>query len=165
MSSDGDGRPRRTSDVPKVPLGEKADGEHSYDIGDNNNEDVTDAVSVPSGMNGVRTVELFRKLKIGEQTGSDANLSCTSKSSGLIGNSETDVRSKFEYNMTHVARGKAIIVNNVNFSRESGMTTRAGSDKDADELADILRMLGFSTERYSDVTCLQLIRIFQNGKV
>ncbi|XP_033631160.1 caspase-7-like [Asterias rubens] len=64
--------------------------------------------------------------------------------------------------MTHVSRGKAIIVNNVNFSRESGMTKRAGSEKDADELTDVLRMLGFSTERYNDVTCLQLIRIFQS---
>ena len=85
------------------------------------------------------------------------------QSAKSVSNRVKRATSEFEYDMSRAARGKCIIVNNVNFAPETEMSERAGSQKDADELAEVLRMFGFSVERYTDLTRFQLLRIFQNG--
>ncbi|XP_022095599.1 caspase-7-like [Acanthaster planci] len=105
----------------------------------------------------------LRNLNVNELSAEDDDekLSPSSRSAGYTCQRQ-DITSDFQYDMSHRARGKAVIVNNVNFAPETEMGERTGSEKDADELVDAVRSLGFSTERYSDLTRLQLLRIFQN---
>lgn len=60
--------------------------------------------------------------------------------------------SKYVYNMKHERRGKAIIINNINFHRATGMSKRSGSDKDARGLEEIFQKLGFEVMAYTDLT-------------
>ncbi|XP_038065592.1 caspase-7-like isoform X2 [Patiria miniata] len=104
-----------------------------------------------------------RSLKINEVSAQDddeESLPATgSQSTSCI---HRHMATEFTYDMSHASRGKVLIVNNVNFAPATNMSKRAGSEKDADELADALRLLGFGTERYKDLTCSELERVFQN---
>ena len=60
--------------------------------------------------------------------------------------------SKYIYNMHHAERGMAVIINNVNFHKSTGMSKRGGSMKDAEALEEVLRKLGFKVNSYTDLT-------------
>lgn len=77
------------------------------------------------------------------------------KSSSNTADSETI------YRMSHSTRGIAIIINNKNFLRSSGMDRypRNGTDVDRDALAKMLRYLKFDVRIYNDQTKAEIRRI------
>ncbi|XP_072041464.1 caspase-7-like [Amphiura filiformis] len=64
----------------------------------------------------------------------------------------TYAQSKYVYNMQHRDRGKAVIINNINFQKITGMSKRGGSQRDADSLVVILDKLGFTVQAHTDLT-------------
>lgn len=59
----------------------------------------------------------------------------------------------FQYNMDYKKLGKCIIINNKNFARETGMGIRNGTDKDAGDLQECFRNVGFDVTVYNDLCC------------
>ncbi|XP_078245688.1 caspase-7 isoform X2 [Pogona vitticeps] len=59
----------------------------------------------------------------------------------------------FQYDMDYKKLGKCIIVNNKNFARETGMGVRNGTDKDAGDLQECFRNVGFDVTVYNDLRC------------
>ncbi|RZC42790.1 Peptidase C14 domain containing protein, partial [Asbolus verrucosus] len=57
--------------------------------------------------------------------------------------------------MNHSRRGQAVIFNHVNFV-SSEHTTRHGSDKDRDDLSDVLRQLGFDVSIHDDLNANEI---------
>ncbi|KAK1793998.1 hypothetical protein P4O66_010910 [Electrophorus voltai] len=64
---------------------------------------------------------------------------------------------KFQYEMNHNHVGKCIIINNKNFDERTGMTARKGTDRDAAELLNSFKKLGFEVFIYNDLTCEKMI--------
>lgn len=70
------------------------------------------------------------------------------------------------YKMDFPNRGRAIIVNNKNFSRElqkNGYGTRIGTDIDATKIGHRLELLGFTVDRYHDLTCKEMLDLFRHA--
>ncbi|KAK3585454.1 hypothetical protein CHS0354_003301 [Potamilus streckersoni] len=66
------------------------------------------------------------------------------------------------YKMDYPKRGKAIIINNKNFSfamEAKGYKTRQGTDEDACSMMDRLQYLGFNVEMHKNQTCAQMMDI------
>ncbi len=57
----------------------------------------------------------------------------------------------FIYNMSSYPRGRAVILNNINFTDEA-VKMRGGSDIDAARLSRLFRQLGFEVIHWNDVT-------------
>ncbi|XP_053367843.1 caspase-7-like [Clarias gariepinus] len=68
----------------------------------------------------------------------------------------------FQYNMDHLKIGKCVIINNKNFHRETGMTVRNGTDRDAGELFKCFKNLGFEVVVHNDQTCDKMRKILEN---
>ena len=70
------------------------------------------------------------------------------------------------YDMSHPSRGKALIINNVDFHSRTGMGSRPGSDRDASALYAIFDELSFDVVlkknlNYKDtVTTLEQSKLF-----
>ncbi|ESO87340.1 hypothetical protein LOTGIDRAFT_210703 [Lottia gigantea] len=65
------------------------------------------------------------------------------------------------YKMNHPRRGKAVIINNVNFNTQARLNRRKGSRQDSDSLADCLRGLNFTAEKHEDKTTGEISKIFE----
>ena len=63
------------------------------------------------------------------------------------------------YRMSRAPRGIAIIINNKNFLRSSGMDKRNGTDVDRDALEKLFKSLMFKVRIYNDVTTDGIRRI------
>lgn len=66
------------------------------------------------------------------------------------------------YNMNYKKVGKCIIINNKNFAKETGMSARNGTDKDAGDLHKCFKELKFDVVIYNDQTTDQMQRLLQN---
>ena len=68
------------------------------------------------------------------------------------------------YKMDHKFRGKAIIFNHIDFSDDMGGDDmhREGSKKDAEDLAKVLKGLGFEVDMYIDYTSEQTKKKLEN---
>ncbi|XP_058154348.1 caspase-7 isoform X2 [Dasypus novemcinctus] len=64
--------------------------------------------------------------------------------------------SDFKYNMDFEKVGKCIIINNKNFSGETGMGTRNGTDRDAEALFKCFQRLGFEVVVFNDLSCAKM---------
>lgn len=66
------------------------------------------------------------------------------------------------YKMDYAKRGKAIIINNKNFSfamEAKGYKTRQGTDEDACGMLERLQYLGFDVDMHKNKTCAQMMDI------
>jgi len=62
------------------------------------------------------------------------------------------------YTMNHLQRGKAVIFNQENFvTHLANLSTRQGSSKDRDDLAETLRLLDFEVQCFNDLTGSQIL--------
>ncbi|XP_048843632.1 caspase-7 isoform X2 [Brienomyrus brachyistius] len=102
-------------------------------------EDETDAKPDRSG----------RFLLFGRRKNKDGQL-------GKQGSNSRIICPDFRYDMNHCQLGKCIIINNKNFKAETGMSVRNGTDRDAGELLQCFRNLGFNACVYNDQTCSQM---------
>ncbi|XP_061491931.1 caspase-7 isoform X2 [Rhineura floridana] len=59
----------------------------------------------------------------------------------------------FQYSMDYNKIGKCIIINNKNFQESTRMGTRNGTDKDAGDLQNCFRKIGFDVSVHNDLTC------------
>jgi hypothetical protein len=66
------------------------------------------------------------------------------------------------YDMTHTRRGIAVIFNHVNFSLPD-CPKRNGSDKDCDDLIEMLSDLGFEVLNYNDLRYEELLGALEQG--
>ncbi|XP_046376831.1 caspase-3-like isoform X1 [Haliotis rufescens] len=57
-----------------------------------------------------------------------------------------------KYKMDHENRGQAVILNNRDFDRHTGMGTRSGTDVDASNIYQNLKALGFTVEMHTNKT-------------
>lgn len=67
------------------------------------------------------------------------------------------------YKMDYPRRGKAVIINNKEFSYEmqkEGYGYRSGTDVDCTAIGCRLKALGFDVDRYHNVTCVEIMKIF-----
>lgn len=67
------------------------------------------------------------------------------------------------YKMNYTNRGRAVVINNKNFSPEmqnKGYGVRTGTDVDATKICSSLKMLGFDVNRFHDATCKTIKRAF-----
>ncbi|KAM9327112.1 caspase-7 isoform 2-T2 [Gastrophryne carolinensis] len=71
------------------------------------------------------------------------------------------VAPEFEYKMSYKKLGKCIIINNKNFERNTGMCIRNGTDKDAGDLEQCFRKLGFEVKVLNDLSCYGMERQLQ----
>lgn len=70
------------------------------------------------------------------------------------------------YKMDYPRRGKAVVINNKNFTPEierQGYGERAGTDVDATKICSRLKLLGFEVERHHDATRKQMLQAFQDA--
>nr|6PDQ_A Chain A, Ancestral Effector Caspase-3/6/7 [Homo sapiens]6PDQ_D Chain D, Ancestral Effector Caspase-3/6/7 [Homo sapiens] len=65
------------------------------------------------------------------------------------------------YKMNHKRRGLCLIINNKNFDRKTGMKTRNGTDKDAENLEKTFKSLGFEVKVYNDLTAEEMQETLQ----
>ena len=65
------------------------------------------------------------------------------------------------YDMTHARRGMAIIFNHRRYVPQLGLNERKGTDKDKENLIDILDELGFETQVHEDLGYRDIIRVIQ----
>lgn len=63
--------------------------------------------------------------------------------------------------MTHDKRGIAVIFNQVNFSIKC--STREGSDKDRDDLQQLLNELNFEVKTYNDLNVSEITDVLKMG--
>ncbi|XP_061421074.1 caspase-3-like isoform X3 [Lethenteron reissneri] len=70
---------------------------------------------------------------------------------------DIDWTSSAQYNMHFQVKSKCIIINNENFSPQTGMNRRKGTDRDAMQLKVCFVSLGFQVESYKDLTCMQMV--------
>nr|AAN45849.1 amphiCASP-3/7 [Branchiostoma floridae] len=64
-------------------------------------------------------------------------------------------------NMNHPRRGQAIIINNKDFEKHTGMNTRRGTDLDANNLYRIFSKLGFETKVFDNLPCRKILSVLQ----
>lgn len=64
------------------------------------------------------------------------------------------------YNMNHLRRGIALIINNEEFHQSTGMSTRGGSSRDVDSMRTALTKLEFKVIARNNMTVGQMKRIF-----
>jgi len=67
--------------------------------------------------------------------------------------------------MDHAERGKFIIINNKTFQQMTCAPERTGTDVDADSLETDFRRLGFTVERYDNLTTAQMLQLMITGNV
>ncbi|XP_072279953.1 caspase-7 isoform X1 [Pyxicephalus adspersus] len=72
------------------------------------------------------------------------------------------VTPEFQYEMNYQNLGKCIIINNKNFDVRTGMCIRNGTDKDAGDLCQCFRNLGFEVKVYNDQSCEDMERLLQS---
>ncbi|XP_076459066.1 caspase-3-like [Babylonia areolata] len=68
-------------------------------------------------------------------------------------------RSQFDaecYNMNHKRRGDALIINNREFSKSTGMGERTGTDTDRDNMYMVLSEMGFSVNMVENCTAAEM---------
>lgn len=65
--------------------------------------------------------------------------------------------------MDHEKRGKFILINNVNFKKESGMADRSGSDKDAKCLYERFTALDFDVKDYRNLTVEEMKKVLKQA--
>lgn len=66
-----------------------------------------------------------------------------------------------EYNMNHKRRGVALVLNHIHFE---SMSTRKGSEKDAENLEASLGNLGFDVRIYTDPTIKTISTVLHEGE-
>lgn len=71
--------------------------------------------------------------------------------------------SEDEYKFTHAKRGRAVIINNENFSIASGCGNRPGSSQDASRLKEVFKTLGFEVRLYHDLTAQLMFAALEKG--
>ena len=69
-----------------------------------------------------------------------------------------------EYDMNHLRRGYALILNNKDFEPRTRMGTRRGSDIDAGKLLSMCTRLGFETQLKNNQTCQNMRDAITEGK-
>lgn len=67
------------------------------------------------------------------------------------------------YKMNHLKRGKAIIINNKDFSND--LKVREGTDKDASDLEKCLSKLGFEVTRFDNLTAKDMECKLREGDI
>ncbi|XP_078660614.1 caspase-7-like isoform X2 [Branchiostoma floridae x Branchiostoma belcheri] len=67
----------------------------------------------------------------------------------------------FVYNMSHTRRGQAVIINNKDFEKHTGMNTRRGTDLDANNLYRIFSKFGFETKVFDNLPCRKILSVLQ----
>lgn len=68
-----------------------------------------------------------------------------------------------EYKMDYEQRGRAIIINNRDFSRELGLGQRTGTDQDAAALHQRFTEMGFEVDVYTNQTVQEMLNILFKG--
>jgi len=82
--------------------------------------------------------------------------SCLTTPHQGLGVSSTD-KDAWYYNMHHKHRGKAIILNHMNFRvKNKYLESRDGTDVDCNKLEAVLKKLGFNVTPYVDLTLDEL---------
>ena len=66
------------------------------------------------------------------------------------------------YNMTSYPRGKALIINNHDFTEPHMFTNRAGADVDARDLESLFRQLGFTVSNHSNLRRVDMLRVLMD---
>ena len=67
------------------------------------------------------------------------------------------------YNMNYPRRGIALIINNREFDRKTGMGARNGTDIDAANLYQTFKRFGFESKLVNNLTCTRMLMEVQNG--
>ncbi|XP_078499973.1 caspase-7-like isoform X4 [Lissotriton helveticus] len=75
--------------------------------------------------------------------------------------SSTNIQQRFVaqpylYNMNYAHVGKCVIINNENFQRSTGVATRSGTSKDAQDIQNCFQNLGFQVFIKKDQTCEEM---------
>ena len=70
---------------------------------------------------------------------------------------------QFQYNMNYQQRGMAVIINNRKFDSKTGMNERSGTDVDAAQLYQKLKLLDFNVHMHNNQTCGSMLRIVTEG--
>ena len=111
---------------------------------------------------GVKVIIEFKIcLEFVEADEADAKLFSFGSGASVAKPSPQTVDSETIYKMSHSTRGMAIIINNKNFLRSSGMDRypRNGTDVDCSALAKVLKSLKFDVKVYNDQTKAEIRKI------
>ncbi|XP_002730721.1 caspase-7-like [Saccoglossus kowalevskii] len=143
-----------------IPVENTQDDRENSTLAENTQVDSTDAAPTRGRTLGFLTHETHRRS---EETDAKLGFIRCSKDSpsspAIIQHKPAD--NEYEYNMSHCKRGRAIIINNVNFEHCTGLDARTGSDVDARQLVNALERLGFSVTKYDDLSIKRMTTVLR----
>ncbi|XP_035179722.1 caspase-3 [Oxyura jamaicensis] len=68
----------------------------------------------------------------------------------------------YSYRMDYPEIGECIIINNKNFQKDTGLSSRSGTDVDAASVREVFMKLGYKTKLSNDLSCRDIINVLKN---
>ncbi|NXT08062.1 CASP3 protein, partial [Prunella fulvescens] len=68
----------------------------------------------------------------------------------------------YSYRMDYPEMGECVIINNKNFHRHTGMSSRSGTDADAASVREVFMKLGYKIKINNDLSCGDIFKLLKN---
>lgn len=68
----------------------------------------------------------------------------------------------YSYRMDYPEMGECVIINNKNFHKDTGLSSRSGTDVDAASVREVFMKLGYKTKLSNDLSCRDIIKVLKN---
>ncbi|XP_032043171.1 caspase-3 [Aythya fuligula] len=102
-------------------------------------------------------------LRLGEDL-ADAKSFPGSKGMNLPASKSMDsgILPDYSYRMDYPEMGECVIINNKNFHKDTGLSSRSGTDVDAASVREVFMKLGYKTKLSNDLSCRDIIKVLKN---
>lgn len=102
-------------------------------------------------------------LQLGEDL-ADAKSFPGSKGMNLPASKSMDsgILPDYSYRMDYPEIGECVIINNKNFHKDTGLSSRSGTDADAASVREVFMKLGYKTKLSNDLSCRDIVKVLKN---
>ncbi|NWZ24560.1 CASP3 protein, partial [Asarcornis scutulata] len=110
-----------------------------------------------------RMADVKDGLRLGEDL-ADAKSFPGSKGMNLPASKSMDsgILPDYSYRMDYPEMGECVIINNKNFHKDTGLSSRSGTDVDAASVREVFMKLGYKTKLSNDLSCRDIIKVLKN---
>ncbi|XP_014817667.1 PREDICTED: caspase-3-like [Calidris pugnax] len=75
---------------------------------------------------------------------------------------DSGILPEYSYRMDYPEMGQCIIINNKNFHKHTGMSSRSGTDADAASVREVFMKLGYKIKINNDLSCEDIYKVLKN---
>lgn len=164
IATSGESSVLSTGERTPTPTMDASDHQHyklGQDVTDSKDDDITDSKIQDTGHSlaslGVGDSKV--KNKPDNQSVTDGAVRAKTNLAAVAKKSPPLEEAKYIYKMNYKSRGMALIINNLHFDPNTGMSDRVGTDQDASALCHTFKALEFEVKLFKDLSKRNMMKL------